>query len=129
MSERAKSRRHRCRYRIERNNNSAGAGLGFARNKVRVVSRFRTSVSVEFNPILTQQPPDVSGFHVARALTRLDGSFSSRRKRALRFFRATVVSRIQRRNGLRWNALLMSLIELLSHDLPESGPHISCDRL
>jgi hypothetical protein len=40
-------RRRRCRI-IERINN-ADAGRGFARNKVAVVFRFRTPVSVEVN--------------------------------------------------------------------------------
>ena len=46
---RPKFRMRRRRYRVIERNNSADAGLGFARNKVRVVFRFRTSVSVEVN--------------------------------------------------------------------------------
>jgi hypothetical protein len=40
-------RRHR--YRMTERTNNADAARGFARNKVRVVFRFRTPVSVEVN--------------------------------------------------------------------------------
>ena len=51
--------------------------------------------------------------------------FHSRRKRLRRFQRATAVSGIQRRKCLRWKALLMFLMQLISHSLPKSLQNIS----
>ena len=49
MREWPKFRRRRRRYRFIERTNSPDAGLGFAPNKVRVVFRLGTSVSVEVN--------------------------------------------------------------------------------
>ena len=48
MHQRPMFRMRRRKYRIEGNNN-ADAGLGFDRNKVRVLFRLRTPVSAEVN--------------------------------------------------------------------------------
>src|SRR5438552_16868315 len=78
----------------------------------------------------------LSNFRLSADSTTLCGhslglatAFLSPRKRLRHSSPATAVSGIQRRNGLRWNALLMSLIQLLSHSSPESRRDISGDRL